>query len=700
MNGATVVFDPLLPWGLLAAAGAAALAMLALALWRGLAGWWLRGLSLAVLFLALAQPSLQQEEREFLSDIVVMVVDETASQSLGDRASQTAAAVARVEAEIAALPNTELRVVRVSDGAEDAGSLVMTALAQALAEEPRARLAGAILVTDGWVHDIGASPALPAPLNTLLTGREADWDRRLHVTAAPAFGIIGEPLSLSLRIDEQGNLPPDLRGRAVNLSIAVDGGAPETYAVPPGEDHELQVTLSHGGQNVIQLSLEPDAGELTDRNNTAVLQINGVRDRLRVLLVSGEPYAGERTWRNLLKSDAAVDLVHFTILRPPEKQDGVPVEELSLIAFPTRELFVEKITEFDLIIFDRYKTRGILPSAYLDNIRDYVIGGGAVLVAAGPEFGSVESLYYSGLGEILPGAPTGRVVDEGYRPAVTDLGKRHPVTEGLEAFAPASSADAPEGEPGWGRWLRTVEVSDLGGQVVLSGAGERPLLLLNRVGDGRIALLASDQAWLWSRGFEGGGPQLELLRRLAHWMMKEPDLEEEALNVTASGLSMTVTRRTLTEGARQVTITGPDGTETVLPLTEEAPGRHVAEWTAPDVGLYRLSDGEIERVYALGPAAPREFEETIATADIIAPVAEPTNGGALRLEEGLPDIRQVRAGRPAVGRGWIGITPREAYLTTDVTIRPFLPGWALLALAAALAVAAWLREGRGLSRRA
>ena len=98
------------------------------------------------------------------------------------------------------------------------------------------------------------------------------------------------------------------------------------------------------------------------------MQINGVRDRLRVLLVSGEPHAGERTWRNLLKSDASVDLVHFTILRPPEKQDGVPVDELSLIAFPTRELFIEKIEDFDLIIFDRYRRRGILPSLYLENI--------------------------------------------------------------------------------------------------------------------------------------------------------------------------------------------------------------------------------------------------------------------------------------------------------------------------------------------
>ena len=108
------------------------------------------------------------------------------------------------------------------------------------------------------------------------------------------------------------------------------------------------------------------------QNNRAIAVIEGIRDRLRVLLVSGEPHPGERTWRNLLKADASVDLVHFTILRPPEKQDGTPIKELALIAFPTRELFVDKLDQFDLIIFDRYRRQAVLPMAYLHNVADYV----------------------------------------------------------------------------------------------------------------------------------------------------------------------------------------------------------------------------------------------------------------------------------------------------------------------------------------
>jgi len=685
----SVVFAPLLPWIAVWVLAGFAAVLLGFALWRGLAGWALRALAAGVLVMALTNPSLQEEDREPLNDIVLLIVDESSSQGLADRPAQIETAVARIEAEVAALENTELRIMRFADGAEDAGSLAMTALAEALAEEPRARVAGAILLTDGQVHDLELAPSLPAPLQVLLTGRDTDWDRRLVITDAPAFAILGEEVMLKLRIDDQGAVPADAGGFA-QLTIAVDADPAQTYDVPVGEDLELPVTLPHGGMNVLQFSVAVGAGELTDRNNAAVVQINGVRDRLRVLLVSGEPHAGERVWRNLLKSDASVDLVHFTILRPPEKQDGIPVTELSLIAFPTRELFVEKIDEFDLIVFDRYRMRGILPMSYIDNVVTYVKNGGTVLVAAGPEFGAVDSLWRSPLAEILPVEPTARVVEEGFRPALTDLGRRHPVTEGLDALAP---------EGGWGRWHRLVEVTPLRGQVVMSGPGDRPLLVLDRVEDGRVAVLASDHAWLWGRGYEGGGPQLELLRRLAHWMLKEPELEEESLTATAKGPALTITRRSVEDtppGA--LTITGPDGAEVALDLPEVGPGKYQADWEAPMLGLYRLEQGDLVRVVAVGPRAPREFEETIATGEKLADIVTPTNGGVLRLEDGAPDLRTVREGRQAFGRGWIGITPRGAYLTEDIRVAALLPGWLYLLFAAGLAVAAWLIEGRRRAR--
>ena len=685
MDNGAIILDPLLPLPLLWMIAAIGAAFIGFAIWRGLSGWWLRGLAFAVLLIATANPSLQTEDRDTLTDIVLLVVDQSASQSISDRETQIAEARTGIETQLAQVDNTELRVVTLGDSDGNRGTLLMEALTTAMAEEPRARLAGAILLTDGQLHDIDRAPDMPAPLHVLLTGREQDWDRRLIVRNAPAFAILNEPVTLTIRVDDQGAVPagmPDL----AQLAIAVDGGEPQVFDVPIGRDLELPVTLPHGGLNVIQFTLPEAPGELTDRNNSAVVQINGVRDRLRVLLVSGEPHPGERTWRNLLKSDASVDLVHFTILRPPEKQDGVPVSELSLIAFPTRELFLDKIDEFDLIIFDRYKRRGILPSIYLDNVRQYVEDGGALLIAAGPDFASADSIYRSPLSEIIPADPTGRVIEEAYLPAITDIGQRHPVTEGLDAGAITD-------QPAWGRWLRIVDVAENSGHTVMSGLDERPLLVLDRVGEGRVALMASDHAWLWSRGYEGGGPQLELLRRLAHWMMKEPDLEEEALTVTAEGQTMTITRRTLGEDVGDVEITGPDGAVVVVPLEEVSPGRFSSVFEGPEIGLYRLVEGDQESVIALGPSAPREFEQTIASAGLLEDPVSETRGGILRAENGIPDIRAVRSGRVAAGRGWIGITPRDAYLTADISIAPLLPAWLFLLIAASLAIAAWLREG-------
>ncbi|MCA0929428.1 DUF7408 domain-containing protein [Ruegeria profundi] len=676
----TVIFDPLIPWPVLAIVATVAVAGVVLALWRGLSGWALRGLAALVVIAALAGPVYQVEDRAPLTDIVLMIEDESASQTLSDRADQTARAAEELAAEIESRDNTELRRITLGDGDGDEGTQVMTALNTALAEEPRARIAGILVVSDGIVHDVDQAPALPAPMHLLQTGRNNDWDRRLIVRNAPAFAIIDEPVTLTLRVEDSGAAPAN--ETTAPLEVSVDGAEPERLNIPIGIDVELPITLPHGGRNVIQFTVPQADGELTDRNNTALIQMNGVRDRLRVLLVSGEPHPGGRTWRNLLKSDSSVDLVHFTILRPPEKQDGVPVDELSLIAFPTRELFLEKINDFDLIIFDRYKRRGILPAIYLDNVTNYINDGGAVLIAAGPDFASADSIFRSPLAPILPAQPTARVIEERFVPTVTDLGHRHPVTTDL-----GDSED-------WGAWLRQIDVSHRSGELLMTGVDERPLLVLDRVGEGRVALLASDHAWLWSRGFEGGGPQLELLRRLAHWMMKEPELEEEALWAEANGQVMRIIRQTLEDEVGPVTITRPNGETLEITLDEVSPGRFEATYFGPEIGLYRLQEGEQMAVIGLGPAAPKEFERTIATAEVLDPVLTQMRGGAVRLEEGLPSIRNVRAGRPAAGRGWIGLTPRDAYETRDVTQAGLLPPWLVLLLAVGFLLGGWLREGR------
>ena len=684
-----ILFDPLLPLPILFAATGLAVLILLFSAWQRLSGWLIRGVGASLILLTLANPSLQQEERETLNDIVLVLVDDSASQGIGGRPDQSEAALADLRRKTETRQNTDLQVVRLGDADDDRGTLISGAITRALADIPENRIAGIVIISDGVAHDVtnATGPPVSAPMHLLQTGRSTDRDRRLTVKTAPGFAIMGEAITLTLRIDDLAATPGANTDTSAPLSIAVDGEDPVTLNVPIGRDFTLPFTLPHGGMNTLQFSTPTESWELTDRNNQAILRINGVRDRLRVLLVSGEPHAGERVWRNLLKSDSTVDLVHFTILRPPGKQDSVPTSELALIAFPTRELFIEKIDEFDLIIFDRYKRRGILPGTYYDAMRDYVLNGGAVLVAAGPDYASVDSLWYSALSDILPGGPTGQVIERGYHPEVSDLGRRHPVTRGLDL-------GSDDNAPPWGRWLRLTELTAKDdAQIVMTGL-DTPLLMLDRAGEGRVALLGSDQSWLWARGYEGGGPQGELLRRLAHWMMKEPDLEEERLTASPRGQSMQITHQSLSDTVENVEITAPSGDVITLPLTENAPGQFTQDWDAPEPGLYHLKSGDAEAVVALGPAAPREFVDTIATPDILAPLIRVTKGGSFRVETGLPDLRTTRAGRPAAGRNWIGLHERGATRTLDITRQPVLPRWAWLFLILSTICAAWLYEGR------
>ncbi|HEX6442127.1 MAG TPA: hypothetical protein VF007_08075, partial [Stellaceae bacterium] len=553
----TIAAAPLLPWWAVAGLAGTALLLLALGLWRRARGVWWRGAVALMLLAILVNPSLIQEKRSPLRDVAVVVVDESPSQQIGNRAEATETALKAVQERLAQEPDLDLRVIRAGKpqtGSGDDGTRLFTALSRSMSEIPRQRLAAVVMITDGQVHDIPTTdPAataqeLGAPLHVLLSGRPDEGDRRLVVDKAPSFGLVGKEMPLTIRVEDLPAPPSAAPERQARLTWRKDGAGPHQVMVPVGKDVPLSIPIDHGGPNVLELEVEPGPQELTLANNRAAVVVNGVRDRLRVLLVTGEPHSGERVWRNILKSDPSVDLVHFTILRPPEKQDGTPIRELSLIAFPIRELFDVKLDDFDLIIFDRYSRRGIIPQAYIENVVRYVQKGGAFLEAAGPNFGTPMSMFRTPLGEILPTEPTGDVDEEGFKPQLTDTGRRHPVTEDLPG------AGKPGETPGWGRWFRQVETHVHNGTEVMSGDHNQPLLVLDRVGKGRVAQLLSDQMWLWARGFEGGGPQAELLRRLAYWLMKEPDLEENDLRARIEGDRLIVTRQLLEPDDKPVTV--------------------------------------------------------------------------------------------------------------------------------------------------
>ncbi|MBB3771843.1 hypothetical protein FHS55_002452 [Angulomicrobium tetraedrale] len=686
-----LAFDPLipLPWLIGLAAVAAVVALLVIA--SRTRGAVLRALALVLALLALANPSLTREEREPLSTVVAVVVDKSASQDFGDRTQMTQAARTELETRLARLKEqgAEIRFIDAGGGAGEVdGTRLFTALSAGLADVPPERVAGAIFLTDGRVHDIPATVAalgFHAPVHAIVSGQPNERDRRVALTSTPRFGIVGQSQTIGYRVEDEG-APA---GARVSVTVRRDGEVVGRPIVTAGQPASVDVEITHAGANIVEIEAAGLEGELTPVNNRAAVSIDGVRDKLRVLLVSGEPHVGERTWRNLLKSDANVDLVHFTILRPPEKQDGTPINELSLIAFPTRELFQQKIKDFDLIIFDRYAQQGVLPMIYFDNIVRYVEEGGALLVAAGTDFISDGSVYNTPLEAILPAAPTGQMTESPFRAALTEAGRRHPVTRNL----PGSETSPPR----WAPFFRVIDTQGARGTSVMDGPNGKPVVLLDHVGEGRVALLLSDHFWLWARGFDGGGPYIDLLRRLSHWLMKEPDLEEERLRMVAHGGDIVVERQTMGDAAPPVTITTPTGTTRTLNLTAAEPGLFRATFPADTLGLWRASDGKLTALVNVGPLNPREFAEVTSTTEALRPIIEASGGGIWRmsaLPDGVPRVIPVRSGERFAGEDWMGFAMRDVSVVRGLGLFPIFAGFSGLLLLLAGVAAAWAREGR------
>jgi hypothetical protein len=682
-----ITFAPLVPAYVLWIGIAVAIAVAGLLLAARSRGALLRTAALALLLLALANPSFTREDRDPLPSVAAVIVDKSPSQGFGDRLKQTEIARAALAERLGRIPGLEVRFAEAgqADGETD-GTRLFSALSATLADVPPDRVAGAILLTDGRVHDVPAEAAelgFSAPVHALITGQRNERDRRVVLLSAPRFGIVGQEQTIAFRVEDFGATPGPVR-----VTIRRDGETIDTQQVQVGSAARVNVRVPHAGANIVEIEAEPLEGELTQVNNRAVVSIDGVRDKLRVLLVSGEPHAGERTWRNLLKSDAAVDLVHFTILRPPEKQDGTPINELSLIAFPTRELFQQKINEFHLIIFDRYARQGVLPLIYFDNIARYVRDGGAVMVAAGPDYASASSIWRTPLEPILPAEPSGRTTEQPYHVRLSESGKRHPVTRGLEGSA--------EDPPHWSRWFRLVDTRNTTGTPVLEGPESKPALVLQRHGEGRVALLLSDHIWLWARGYENGGPHLDLLRRLSHWLMKQPDLEEEALRMFVTGRTLTVRRQTMAESVDEITLTSPSGTTRTLTLGANEPGLYTATVEASELGLWRATDGKLTALINVGPANPREFSEVTSTTQVIGPLANATGGDARRLAaDGTPPrVLGIRTSDVFKGDDWIGLKMRQATVVRGIGVLPVFAGLLGLLLLVGSLAATWAREGR------
>ncbi|WP_455476739.1 hypothetical protein [Bartonella sp. B41] len=694
-------FQPFLPIYLLLLLGSISALFIIIGLITQCKGSSLRLMAFLSLIFALLNPMLIKEQREPLKSTVGIVIDRSKSQTFGTRTSDSNEAYTQLKAVFARYPQFEPRFIetgKLINNKYTPSTNLFTALTEAISDVSPSRYAGTIFITDGQVHDIPPLSNLyhTAPINILITGKPDEFDRQIKLISPPRFALINKPQMLSILVEDKGQ-PKEFISKNVNITVSINGKIVGNYSAASGVIFQTEITLTHAKKNIIQVSTDIQKGELSSENNSTTTIIEGIRENLRVLLISGAPYNGERTWRDLLKGDSNIDLVHFTILRPPDKADNTPSSQLSLVVFPTTKLFVEEIDNFDLVILDGYQHSPVFPLIYYDYIVQYVKNGGALLLVTGPEFTQQYSLAKTPLVSILPALPSGTIIQKPFRPTLTKEGKRHPVTRDLSTPTHPSSQ--------WGQWLRQILIKNASTNksiALMKGADAQPLLLLSRVDKGRVGMLLSDESWLWARGFEGGGPYAALYRRITHWLMKEPELEEEKLSTTSDHYQLTIRRQTLKDHPEPIEVTFPSGKKKNITLTKEQEGVFTTTINTDETGIFTIKNGNFTELASVGIPNNIELTDLISTEEKLTPISKHTGGNIMRLHNEkqknihLPSIKLIRSQTKKESSLAHSIILKEATATRLINTFYFsiFSGFFALFTCLLLFISMWYRESR------
>jgi hypothetical protein len=661
MNPLNVVFAPPLGWAALAALFTVCLIAAVAALRVRASGAWLRAGGFAVLLGILSGPMLVRETTRPLPDVLAIAVDRSASMAIGQRATTARVALHDLQAQAAKIPGLQLRVVDIP-ASQSGGTALVSTLRDALEDVPAAQLAGTVAITDGEIADAPLIPPFAAPFTALLIANGEETDRELRLLAAPAYGLVGKTVTMRLEVFDHGM---NDSGALADVTVTEDGAPVWTGGAMIGTPIDVQIPVNHAGPAVVAAATAPLPGEVSAVNDQTAFTLNGVARKLEVVLISGNPNQSERSWRLLLKSDPAVELVHFTILRTPDEMLDAPANAVALVPFPVEELFQTDISKFDLIVLDQFNSSGLLPPQYLGNIARYVQRGGALLVQVGPEFSTADSLALTPLAPILPAIPSPPgTITQNFSPSVTDIGARDPVTSPF-----AGQTLAP--------WERLEASAPAAGNVLMTATPDKwPLLVLAKEGQGRVGMLLSDQFWLWTRGGAHDGPAVPLLRRVVHWLLREPALEAEALSAKIDNGRITVTRQTLSaDNPGDATVTAPDGSARTVSLAMQAPGIYMGSLPAAQAGVWTVREGGMTIFATMQPDNAEEYQDLAATADLVKPLGQTV---------------------------WLGRTPhpnlaamlrrQHAMQVTGTRNVPLLPPLPAMILAVGLLGAAWWRE--------
>ncbi|MDC3091077.1 hypothetical protein OA848_01670 [Rickettsiales bacterium] len=631
---ANLYFDPFLSFYFILFISLIFLTIIIFSLINKSSGIFLRLGIFILITLLMLKPGYRIEKIENENDIITFVIDKTDSQKISKRIEEVDKTFNKMLLELTKFKDLDILEIVIDNEkiTKRLGNIeeiisntktkevvnkitkstdIINNLENSINEYPSQRISSIFILTDGQIHDLKDNAnfeKFDVPIYFLLIGNSKIDDTKVSIISHPEFGYLDEKITIQVlandfKADENSFL---------NLTIQNGTFSEKKLKVPNNDVKNIELKLKNHGPNFIKVTTPNRQDELSAVNNSQLINISGVRKKLRVLLISGAPYMGTRVWRNFLKSDTSVELIHMTVLRPPEKNDNTPLEELSLIPFPVKELFEEKLSNFQLVIFDNFEGKKVLTPLYFQNLINFVDKGGAILEITGPSYNSKSSLFKTEIGRILPGIPSGKLIQKEFKPQLTDLGKKHPITESLFI----KNKD-------FGTWFQMNDILEIDddSQVLLSGVNNKPLLAVKKVNDGRIAQIYSHNIWLWSkRENNQGGPYNLLIKNLAHWLMKEPTLEENKLELSFVNNSILIEKSFLRKPDPEklkITIIDPNGIKFEKTLNKSKENRYTAIINNKKDGFYLVYDGEIEKGINTSNENKRELQDFHLTDNII-----------------------------------------------------------------------------------
>ena len=649
-----------------------------------------RAIALCVLIATLLSTSILSTTTHKKDGIVLVVADESYSNTIDGRDQQTQNALEQITQKIDKQSGVDYKIINAPNAQDKFSETnLFKAIDKELSNIPPKQRSGVIIISDGNIHDIPDLSATQTrdkygPIHHVITGKASEKDRRLEIKKSPLYGLKGSEAQIDFVIHDTVT-PPNT---PVQVSITTPNGEKRIISARIGKKESVYIPIEHAGVNPVELNVEALKGEISLANNRRAVLIQGVRDKLNVLLVSGAPHEGGRYWRSLLTSDAAIELIHFTILRDIDSRDNTPRNEMALIPFPHQQLFHKQLDNFDLIIFDRYRNQGILQDKTYKNIADYVRAGGALLVASGPEYLSDKSVYKTPLEDILLGAPDNDLYETAFKPKRTALGKTHPITRAI--------ADGQFDGESWASWLRQIKVSAGDEKVLLSGHNDLPLLLIGEKDDGRVIQLTSDQIWLWAREYKQGGPYIDLMRKMIHWLLKEPSLEEGQIELSLQGETIRIKRYTAPED-ETVSYTTPSGEQKQISLQKSPDGLYRASITAEEQGLYSFQAGANSAYIIYGAYDTVEQTKLIRSKDTTRDITR--NSGGTYFEADKVEGISTKILTPSINKKYYGLNTagfRESQYaeTLKINFAPALPNWAYFLICGLFMLYAWHRESK------